>query len=215
MSRAVFIGGFGNGRRGAEGVSEALRTYFAFEDVDGFTFSDANKSPGVILKAVKGVEVFTQSAGMMALRGTAPEAIHAFSAPLPTGRARLLGRTIVKTVRMNTPGLGIRSMADSRAAMAYGASSGAELSVHPSANLRPFLTGEISRLDSLQEGIQAKKSGIFTTLICMDNDAFFTLTEEGQQRAEQAGVEVIRMPGVHDELVLRPDATVRNYLFAF
>lgn len=58
MSRVVYIGGFGNGKKSAEGVAEALAAYY--DDVDPFTFSRAMDSQDTVRRAVKGADVITQ-----------------------------------------------------------------------------------------------------------------------------------------------------------
>lgn len=121
MTRAVYIGGFGNGRGNAERVASALEPYY--DDIVKFTFSEAISNPDKVRRAVHGVDALTHSAGMLTLTDTNPGRIEAFGAPLPTTKLRLIGRTGLKTVRMHTPGIGIRSPRDVLAVGSYSASS--------------------------------------------------------------------------------------------
>jgi hypothetical protein len=181
MSRAVYVGGFGNGRRSAEGVGGALTPYY--EEVDVFTFSEASGDSAKIERATRGVDTYTHSAGLMSLRsGVRPAEVHAFGAPLPTGRAKLLAGTVVKTVAMNVPGVGIHDLSDVTSAIRYGVSSLAEIAVHPVANLRPFINGSISRFDAVTAATESQSAGIPTWLTYMDDDEYFQLSSTQNAR---------------------------------
>lgn len=207
MSRAVYIGGFGNGRGSVERVAEALSGYY--DDVDAFTFSGAMSTPDIICKAVHNVRVVTHSAGMLAIVGTSPDRIDAFDPPLPSSRLKLLGRTGIKTVRMHTPGIGIRSAGDIAAVNGYDCSSTAELIAHPVRNLGSL--NAISRFDAVDAAIAARVDGIDISLVYMDGDEYFQLSEEREAIANARHVTVVRLPGIHDELVIRPMETLSVY----
>jgi hypothetical protein len=49
MSRALYVGGFGNGQSSVERVASALGDYF--DDIDAFTFSQAMSQPDTIRRA--------------------------------------------------------------------------------------------------------------------------------------------------------------------
>lgn len=204
MARAVYIGGFGNGRGNAERVASALEPYY--DEIDEFTFSEAISNPDKVRRAVHGVDALTHSAGMLTLADTNPSRIEAFGAPLPTTKLRLIGRTGLKTVRMHTPGIGIRSPRDVLAVGSYGASSAAELVAHPVLNLGHL--GDISRFDAVEAAIAARQSDIPTSLNYTEGDEYFQLSEEREAAARAMGVGVMRIPGIHDELVIRPSATL-------
>ncbi len=206
MDRAVYIGGFGNGKKSAEGVAEALASYY--DDVDPFTFSQAMDRQNVVRRAVRGVDVFTHSAGMLAVVGASPSRIEAFGAPLPTSKLRLIGRTIVKTARMHVPRIGIHSMRDLLAVNKYNLSTLAELVAHPKGNLGRL--GQISRFSAVEAAIAAQQNDIPSSLTYNDGDEYFTLTAKDEAMATAAGVNITRIPGIHDELVIRPKATLQH-----
>lgn len=206
MSRVVYIGGFGNGRGSAERVASALEPYY--DEIDKFTFSEAISEPDKVRRAVHGVHALTHSAGMLTLTDTSPSRIEAFGAPLPTTKLRLIGRTGLKTVRMHTPGIGIQSPRDLFAVSSYDASSAAELTAHPVRNLGHLR--DISRFDAVDAAIAAQQSDIPTFLSYTESDEYFQLSEGRGVAARAMGVGVMRIPGIHDELVIRPAETLRQ-----
>jgi hypothetical protein len=207
MRRAVYIGGFGNGWGSVERVASTLEG--DYDEIDAFTFSYAKSHPDRIRRAVRKADAVTHSAGMVPLVGTAPEQIVAFDPPLPTSKLKLAGRWGLKSVRMYTPGIGIHSMQDIPAVSAYSRSATAELIAHPVQNLGNL--GEISRFDAVDAAIAARDSGIDMSLAYMDGDEYFQLTEQREAEANARGVKIVRMPGIHDEVVIRPEATLLAY----
>lgn len=206
--RVVYIGGFGNGRSCAEGVASALEDYY--ENVEEpFTFSEAIKDPEKIRKAVERASVVTHSAGLLAIRGTWPESIQAFNPPLPTSRSRLVIRTLAKTTHLHTPGRGIKRGSDIKAVAQFDASSVAELAVHPVANLGNL--GKISKFNAVKELMDAQEAYIPSELIYTDDDDYFKLSWLSEMTAKSANVRVTRLPGEHDELILRPAQTLAQY----
>lgn len=203
--RAVYIGGFGNGKNSAENVAEALAGYY--DDVDPFTFSGAMDDRDTVRRAVRGADVVTHSAGLLAVVGTNPDRITAYGAPLPSTKLKLVGKTVVKTVRMHTPGIGIHSLHDLPAINAYDLSATGELVAHPRGNLGRL--GQIARFDAVEAAIAAERSGIPSHLVYTDGDEYFSLSAQHEAEAAAAGVGVIRIPGIHDELVIRPSATLQ------
>lgn len=205
MNRAVYIGGFGNGLSSAATVAEALAKHY--DEVDAFTFADAMENQQNVRRAMKGVDVYTHSAGMLAVRGVQFARLEAFGAPLPTSVPHLLGKTAVKTLRMHTPGTGIRVASDIRAVLNYDLSATAELAAHPVANLRHL--GRIARFNAVDSAIAAHLEGAPVRLTYTHGDEYFTLSQGEADRATAAGVAVTQAPGIHDELIIRPEATLR------
>lgn len=211
MNRALYVGGFVNGRSLAEGVGYALeRTY---DEVDVFTFAEGISYPDVIKSAAKGVDVYTHSAGMLAIIGTQPEAIHAFNAPIPSGRLRLLGKTLTKTAHMHLPGRSIHETADIKRVATFNASVAGEVLTHPVANLRPFLNSTISKFNAVKIAQYAQWAGIETNLaITMHDDYFSSYDYKAEADLLSAGTEnILLLPGEHDELPLRPEALLDQY----
>ena len=204
--RVVYIGGFGNGRSSAEQVASALQEYY--DDVDVFTFSEAISRPNTVARAVESVDTITHSAGMLALAGTVPERISAFGAPLPTAKALLVARTVLKTVRMHTPGIGIQRVQDITAIAGYDASAAGELVAHPGRNLGHL--GQISRFDAVKAAVAARRSSsrIPTSLYYTKGDEYFQPSQAQLVAAEAGDVNVLSLPGIHDELIIRPAETL-------
>lgn len=210
MKRAVYIGGFGNGKSSAEHVASALEPYY--DNIDIFTFSEAMESPGEVSRAVKGVDTITHSAGLLAVKNTAPRSIEAFGAPLPTNRISLVGRTGLKIARMHLPGTGIRSSQDIWAVGRYDLGTAAELARHPKRNLGRL--GAIAHFNAVEAAAAARKKNILPALHYHDGDEYFQLSLVQETQARAAGVEVIRLPGgIHDELVIRPQETLQSVKF--
>jgi hypothetical protein len=207
MSRAVYIGGFGNGEGSAERVSEALTASY-YDDVHPLTFSRAMEDQDEVHRAVEGVDVITHSAGLLAVVGANPRRIEAFGAPLPSSKIALVGKTIVKTVRMHTPGVGIRSVGDLSAVSAYDLSATEELFTHLRGNLGRL--GQISRFNAVYTAREALRVGIASSLIYTNGDEYFSLSHQDEATAAAEGVNIVRIPGIVDELVIRPEATLQR-----
>jgi hypothetical protein len=206
MSRAVYISGFAGGEKGAERVVSVLET--RYNDVDSFTFSHAMANPDEIRKATKRVPTITHSAGMLALieSGANPDELIAFGPPLPMSLLQLPGRTIRKRMRMHEAGIGIQSTEDVAAIKEYEASSMGELTKHPLGNFGHI--GKITRFDAVDAAIGAVQAGTETNLVYTHGDEYFQLSEERETVARAAGVGIMRLAGIHDELPLRPIATL-------
>lgn len=208
MARAVYVGGFGNGKKCAERVGEAMGKYY--EDIDSFTFSDAMDNPDRLRRAVEKTDVYTHSAGMLAIQGMNPTKVAAFNAPHGgSTRLGLVTRTGLKTIRMHTPGVGIKTAEDISAIATYDASATAELAVHPIANLKHL--GAIAAFDSLQAAKAAADQQIHVDLIHTTGDEYFRWSEGRKEQVAAAAVSALELEGVHDEIVLRPAAVLESY----
>lgn len=210
MTRAVYIGGFGNGRACAERVSDALGQHY--EDVYPFTFREAMNDTERVRCAVKNVDVLTHSAGMLAVRDTQPRLVAAFNAPVGgfTTQTALVARSVIKTTRMHLPGVGIRSMEDAKAVAAYDLSAGIELALHAKENLRHL--GAIASFDSIQTAYAAQRSGVPVHLMHTTGDEYFPWSHQDMAYAENSGVTVVGLgSGIHDELIIRPESTLATY----
>ena len=204
MSRVVYVGGFGNGRNSAERVGNALSA--KFEEVDPFTFSDFVNHRREVQHAMQGVELVTHSAGALAIAhaNSKPSFAYLFNPPLPRTVGGLLLRTVIKTVRMNTPGQGIHHTGDVASVASYSASSVAEFAVHPVANLGNLR--RISRFNAIDAAINAKSAGIPLNLAWTRSDGYFMPTPSDLDRARKNDIPVGMFQGEHDEVVLRPGA---------
>lgn len=207
--RAVVIGGILQGESAVEGVAEALENT-NYKKAEPFTFSYALKNPDFIFKAMVKADAFTMSSGIIPVQGTLPEAIVAFGAPVPTGKARLIGRSVVKATHMHMPGRGIKSSSDVKAVARYDRSAIAEFGAHPWLNTLGSL-GQISRFNSVNMAKVAVHSEIPTDLVYGQNDDYFQLTYEQITEAINNGVGYSVIPGEHDELALRPTQTLERY----
>ena len=206
MSRAVYVGGFGNGRSSADRVADAIAAEFGYEDVDRFTFAYAMDHSRDIRRAVQDVPVVTHSAGLMAVAGKRPSEVLAFNAPMPASKLRLIGRSVTKTLRMHRPGIGIQSSGDILSVARYDTSATAELTRHAYGNLKRL--GQIAFFNSVNAAIGATEYGINTTLVTTDGDEYFRIPTWREESASAHGVRIARLSGVHDELVLRPQQTL-------
>lgn len=206
MSRAVYIGGFASGKKGAERVASVLET--RYNDVDPFTFSHAMANPNEIRKAAQGVPTITHSAGMLALveSGAIPEELMSFGPPLPVPFLQFPGRTLKKRIRMHEVGVGIQSPQDAAAIKEYEASTTSELLRHPLGNFSHL--GKITRFDAVDAAIDVTRAGADASLIYTDGDEYFQLSSEREAAAKAAGIAVMHLAGIHDELPLRPVATL-------
>lgn len=204
MTRAVYIGGFGNGRASAEGVGEALATTWRYEDVTSMTFAHAMDNPQEVDRATKGVDVLTHSAGILALEGTNPNEIISVGAPLPTNVSGLLVNTGVKTAKML--GHARTSPEASEAVKGYMLSTTRELARHPWSNLRHLR--QIAKTNAIHLAASAQGAGIPTWLYYNEMDGYFRPTAEQRSFASWLGIALNLIPGQHDELPLYPLSTL-------
>ncbi len=204
MARALYIGGFGNGKTSAEGVGEALVASGHYEDATTMTFAHAMDNPHEVAMAAKSVDTFTHSAGLLALEGTKPKEIVSVGAPLPTTVPRLMVGTGKKTARM--VGHSLTGGEAFKAVNKYNASSMAELARHPLGNLRHLR--EIARTNSIYLADSALRAGIPTWLHYNERDDYFRPTKEQIQMAFLLDIELHMIPGQHDELPLYPAETL-------
>ncbi|HET7302138.1 MAG TPA: hypothetical protein VFI74_02290 [Candidatus Saccharimonadales bacterium] len=204
--RAVYIGGFGNGKRSANKVADALTLFY--DDVARFTFSWSMIQPGLMREIMERADVFTHSAGFMAIPDDArPNRVEAFSPPLETSRRHLLGRTLVKTARMHSADV-IRSSRDAKAVAAYDLSSTAELAIRPIRNLVHL--GSIACFDLPGRVTEMNQAGIPVDVTYTENDEYFTVSDHTLRTLNAfSQTSARRIPGVHDQLVLHPMDTLQ------
>jgi hypothetical protein len=210
MNRAVYIGGFGNGKASAERVGEALGHYYA--DVDVFTFAEAmDKKSNQVRRASQGVSrLVTHSAGIMAITDEmSPGVISAFNAPLPTSRKHLMLATLKKTARMHANLMDASLIGTPEGSvgpvLAYDRSAVAELIANPIENLK-YLK-QIAQFDAI-DCAATISSDIETELIYTTKDDYFNPNKQDLARALLSGVQLYMTDGQHDELVLQPETAI-------
>ncbi len=208
------VTGLGAGKRSGERICEALSEFYTNVE-DPITSSRAMDDPDMMRRVAEGSILFLHSMAMLAAEGTKPKSIHSFNAPLSYDqyrmpKTRLLARTVCKTARMHTPGLGIESADDLKRVLAYDASSAAELGAHLWGNLKHL--GRIARFDAVEQAAAAVASGIHTELTYTSDDSYFSPTDEHYAHARRTGVAIHMFDGQHDELVLRPQEMLAQYL---
>lgn len=214
MSRATLITGFCAGQGNTERLAEALVTVGPYDEIDLFTFAQAKKDPGEVRRAVKGVSVITHSMGALAIdrREAAPSELHLLGSPLTSSRRALLVRGTVVGARMHTPGIGIHSPDDLVALAKFDGSYVKEAALHGATYLRQL--GAIAHFDGVGTAIAAQNTDIPSSLMYADQDAFFQLTKDMEAEATSQGVQVVRMPGEHNDPLLRASEFVPAYFDA-
>lgn len=207
IKSATYVGGFGSGRKAAEGVAEALeRRLGNGSTVNAFTFSDYVDDPDEVEWAMKGARVVTHSAGALSALGKNPNfaEAHILNPPLPSDIGSLVLRAGFKSARMFIPGVGVHSLSDMVAAAKYSAGAVAELAVHPKENF-----GQLKRIavfNAIDSAIYVRRHNENPLqLVWTEGDEFFSPTASELEEAVLAGVDYQIVPGVHDEVVLRPD----------
>lgn len=209
MNRLVYVGGFGNGPA-SERVREALRYSLNVENIESFTFAEAMSQPDRVGKAARGVLCVSHSAGLMALSGTSPEAIHAFSPPLPTKIPLLLAKTGIKTAGMFARGFADYGVDGVKTGLEYSQASARELVFHPAGNLRHL--PRIAKMDTIAYASEAAKSEVPIFPSWTKHDDYFYPSIYDRYRAERQNVSIeYELPGEHDEFVLRPELFMLHY----
>src|SRR5688500_17370193 len=91
MAHIVVIGGFASSRSHLERVTTNLSEYWN-EEITGVSFRKGMEDGVKLEQLVRKAKVFTHSAGILALKNTAPSEIVAIAPPLPTRPHTLLAR---------------------------------------------------------------------------------------------------------------------------
>lgn len=210
MTRAVYVGGFGGGNSSAERVANALENRFGYEGIDTFRFSQLYTDPDTIRKATTDkVNLVTHSAGARALLSVVAienlDDVLLLNPPLPQTIPSLLARTVTKTARMNTPGIGIHNLEDARAVANYSTDSLEEFARHPIGNFAQL--GRVAHTSTIHLTARTVAHGTPTTAVWTQGDAYFRPTAITIAHLEANNARVItNIEGEHDEVILRPDA---------
>lgn len=192
----AYVGGLFTGkssvRRTARRLSEA-----SGQEVAPFTYSWTVRNPDKFKAELERYDsAIIHCVGMLALveSGIRFDRLDAFAPPVPVSRAKLFGRSVMKTIDMiAVPAGRERSL---RETVVYLGSSLAEMCVHPVSNLRNFVNGSISRFNAFEHVDIAQTSQI----IYGRDDEYF-----GSKYSDFAtpDVELIEVDGArHDDIIL-------------
>jgi len=207
MVKLVYIGGF-SGRSPRDAMCDALLETFNVDDLDAFTFAEAMKHPDEVRRALVGALAVTHSAGVLALRGTAPTEAHIFNPPFPRSPWALASRlTWLKTRGMFTRGYREYGAAGLGAAARFSGASVAELALHPVGNFSHL--PEIAKTDGFEEATALLHGDIPAVTIHTDHDEYFPLPPD--KANVPSGLKVRELHGEHDEIILRPYDLLRQY----
>lgn len=206
MSRGVYLGGFGNGKTLAEDVRVPLADAGNYDETLAYTYAYASTHPEEVGRAVDGAEVLTHSAGFLAAHDMRPSIIRAVGAPLPSGRLKIMGRTISKSGQM------LGHAAQGREAMRhvnhYNASALGELGTHLYANLSRV--GTIAKADSVKLAVSATQAGVPVEMFYNRQDRYFQPSPEQYFEANAGNVPLTIIEGLHDQLPLYPEETLQQ-----
>lgn len=209
MTRAVYVGGFGGGDKSAERVANGLERRYGYEEIDTFNFSELYTNPERIRKATtERVHFISHSAGATALDlvllGSLESAL-LIGAPIRQSVPSLLAKTLTKTGRMNTPGIGIHNLRDAKAVMGYSEDTLEEFAKHPIGNFAQL--GKVAHSSVINLTARTYNHGTPTTAVYTAGDAYFKPTPITIAHLEANDVRTITgVPGEHDEVILHPDA---------
>lgn len=205
MSRATLVTGFCAGKGNTERLKVALLDMY--EDIDAYTFVQAMNNHKEVERAAKGVPLYVHSAGALAVADTYPSELHAWAPPLPATKRALVGRGAIVGARMHRR---VHRSRDEFVAVAkFDASYLGEAAFHGIDNIRRL--GEISRFDGVSTAVRMQRIGIPTSITYANEDAFFKLTREREMEALYANVNVFRIPGEHNDPLLRPVEFLADY----
>jgi len=209
MNRAVFISGYGIGMANANNVADVLRE--RYDEVEPFTFAYAMKNPEVINDITEGVDLFTHSAAMMAVLGASPNNLHAFDAPLPTGRGMLAGHVLAELFTEHMPIKGGLNLKSAPNILLSDWNSAKEIIGHPFTHLKPYANESISQFNAIDEAIIMQKNDINVILPYTGGDKLFIPTPEQEHTAKMNKVRILHLAGRHNEIILRPQQCLEEY----
>lgn len=204
MNRLILIAGFASSTHSAERLATVLASHFNYDDFYYLTLHNALTEPTLVYKVTEKADVFTHSAGFIALKGSHPKAIHAFNAPLPSSRRLLVVQTFLR--RINEVDL-----RESNDPLRADHGFGYETISNKIKQYSPFLKGVIHSFDPIETAIEAHDAGVDVGLAYTDRDCYSHPTDVQISEVRSRGIKVAQIPGVHDELKLRPIETADQY----
>lgn len=175
----------------------------------GMSFRGAYDDVDELVKVTKGAQVYTHSAGMLAMRHreVKPKELHAFAPPLRATSAALVARAALCGYDATKDAMGSLEMI--KKAARCGRELAGEVVWHAAANLGRIAT--IAAFDAIETGIAAKEKGVRVGLGFMKSDRLFIPNEEDKAKAKRAGIPLVLLTGGHVDFSLRPVETVMEY----
>lgn len=226
--RAVYISGQLGSRHSANAVGRVLEEQACevvgnnlatdgYEVVDTFRFSGLIWNLPKAIRAMKGADVYTHSAGSIIatdavlLEGEdsdAPTALHLIAPPTPKTIRELLRGAAEKTFSPGDTGDPDEEIASGVLHVIP------EALLHPFGNFVPLVSGRIGNYNACSEAGDARRKygGMGVNLAFMDNDGFGfapSATQAAYGRAN--GARIVELHGVHDQLPMYPRTTLEQY----
>lgn len=210
MAHKVFFGGFGSSKPQMERVALALSTYYD-EDVAGISFRHAMNDRSKAERLARGADLFTHSAGMLAVKDTAPHTITSIAPPLPTPEGLLIAHAATSGIELAAEQAARRVLLQhpDRAIDECIGELGRELSLHMYGNLKHI--GRIALFNAIESGIAAKEVGIPTRLGFMKSDKLFIPNATQVTQAQRAHVPIVMLTGGHEQMLSHPYDTITEY----
>lgn len=202
IDRIVYIGGVNGGEAGRDDVANELSRRNDFASVEAFTFSEANRNPDDVTRALAYAKVaLTHSAGdivatnLLVLGQNDTTELHAIAPPVRRSVLELMGkRTLQKTASMH---MSVSSWSRAQRVLRYDVDAARELALHPISNLRPLRA--VGEFDWRELPVGHQVVGL------MDNDRYFGDAAYDKLHS------VVPLHGEHDELLLDPRAVLEEF----
>jgi hypothetical protein len=206
MAHKVLVGGFASGKRQMEKVARSLAVHYD-EDVEAISFREAMTETQRLERMTRHADVITHSAGMVAIKGMNPESIVAIAPPVPVWAPFLAARAIASTTELALHSiLPLVPPDEVDSCLRDGT---AELALHLEGNLRWM--GRIAFFDALRASKEARAAGIVTGLALMSHDRLFQSHPNKVEETRKAGVNVVIVPGAHEDFIKRPRHVLSLY----
>ena len=195
----TIIGGTMESKFALEYVATKLQELMPGAQISTYTYGFAMKHKDEINKAINGRVLITHSTGAMVMKSGANPVRAIFISPSqPISRAKLLLRAATKTLVHSWK---IFSVKPRRQVLRILASNVFEMIVHPVLNLKPFITGDVSRFD-LRKILPRHPVAGETRIIISSHDEMFAPNENIFDELEAHGVDLVHVDAMHDEIFL-------------
>ncbi len=205
-AKKVLIGGFGSSKYQVNWMAARMSGYFD-EEVVGETFVDAMRDPDAIASRIAQREVFTHSAGMLALNrvlwrepASKPIDVIAIAPPIPTRAIKLAVGALGITRTLMTDTLIYKGSRKSNSL--HAAYMAGEIGRHLKHHVG--VIPAISQFDSFEAARQQQAQNIQTQIIMMNNDEFFYADYRQLVSAQENSVDVRYIKGEHSDFINRP-----------
>lgn len=201
MNKVVVVGGSLEGPSALSALAEAAADHFNLEQLETFLSREVVDNPKKLRQAVDDQILITHSAGVLAVTSEVkPEFLMAFNGPEPTSVFNLVKAALIKTGHHASKV--VTGPEPCAHAWVLGSNTG-ELFGYARENIGLKRLRNIAAFSTTDHLLQAGTE-ISVQSVVMDNDEFFPPQVDTLARAQEFGLDLTQLPGLHDDVLVYP-----------